>query len=165
MLSKKEAAEYLNCSTRAVERYTASGKLPCVYIAGKYGKETRYNQEDLDQFRNELDIPSYQPEIIEPSTTRDTILPPDNSSLARVSEEGENLGDYEERFLLALEHLANRAPVGDKILLTLRESQQLTGLSREFLRSAIKEEELKAQKLGRAWRIKRRDLDIYIDNL
>ncbi len=168
MLTKKEAAEYLNVSTRAIERYTSSGKLPCTHITGRYGKETRYSQQELDRFRQELDAPSYQPEIIHPTTTYDTNLTPDTGSLSRVSEGevgGESINDYEERFLVALSNLANRTSARDKLLLSLQEAQQLTGLSRAFLVESIKQEELKAQKLGRGWKIKRRDLDTYIDNL
>jgi excisionase family DNA binding protein len=164
MISKKEAAEYLGVSTRAIERYTASGKLPCTYTQGKYGKEAHYNPEDLDRFKGELATPVYQPEIIHPPTSIDTISPPDNTSVSGLSG-GENLLDYEERFLLALSSLADRTSVSDKLLLTLKEAQKLTGLSREFFNSAIKRKELKAQKIGRGWKIKRKDLDIYIDNL
>jgi excisionase family DNA binding protein len=165
MVSKKEAAEYLGVSTRAVERYTASGKLPCIYTQGKFGKEANYNQEDLEKFKGELQTPTYQPEILDPPTSSDTIPPPDSAPLSRVSG-GENLLlDYEERFLVALENLANRTPVSEKLLLSLKEAQKLTGLSREFLREAIKLEKLQAQKIGRGWKIKRKDLDFYIDNL
>lgn len=53
----------------------------------------------------------------------------------------------------------------DKLLLTLPETQALTGLSREFLRNAISQGKLKAQVIGKSWRIKRSDLDDYVTNL
>ncbi|HEY9299382.1 MAG TPA: helix-turn-helix domain-containing protein, partial [Phormidium sp.] len=56
-------------------------------------------------------------------------------------------------------------PVADKLLLTISEAQSLTGLSREFLREAIASGELKAKVIGRGWRIKRLDLDKFIDEL
>ena len=164
-MNKKEAAEYLGVSTRAVERYTAAGKIPCSYVQGKFGKEANYRQSDLDHFSSELSTPTYQPEIIQPPTSIDTILPPDNTSLSRVSEAEISGIDYEERFLVALESLANRIPVSEKLLLSLKEAQNLTGLSRQRLKKAITEEKLKAQIIGRGWKIKRKDLDIYIDNL
>lgn len=55
--------------------------------------------------------------------------------------------------------------IADKLLLTLPEAQALTGLSREFLRDAISQGKLKAQIIGKSWRIKRRDLEDYIANL
>jgi excisionase family DNA binding protein len=52
-----------------------------------------------------------------------------------------------------------------KPLLKLDEAARLTGLSRAILRDAIKAESLKAKLVGRAWRIKRSDLDAYIKTL
>jgi excisionase family DNA binding protein len=56
-------------------------------------------------------------------------------------------------------------PVADKLLLKLNEAQSLTGLSRLTLRAAIDEGTLKAQLIGRTWRIKRSDLESYIKKL
>ncbi len=52
-----------------------------------------------------------------------------------------------------------------KLLLTLAEAQALTGLSRGVLREAIDKGKLKGQVIGRAWRIKRTDLEAYIKKL
>ncbi len=164
-MNKKEAAEYLGVSTRAVERYTAAGKLPCSYVQGKFGKEANYQPEDLDSFKAELSTHTHQPEIIHPPTSIDTILPPDSTSMSRVSEGEISRIDYEERFLVALSNLANRTKVSEKLLLSLSEAQNLTGLSRQRLKKAITEKKLKAQIIGRGWRIKRKDLDTYIENL
>ena len=56
-------------------------------------------------------------------------------------------------------------PIEEKLLLTLPEVQALTGLSRETLREAIKQNELSAKIIGKAWRIKRSDLEDYIEGL
>lgn len=136
-MNKKEAAEYLSVSTRAVERYTASGKLPCSYVQGKFGKEANYQLSDLERFKAELSTTTHQPEIIQPTTSIDTILPPDSTSLSGVSEGEISRIDYEERFLVALESLANRTPISEKLLLSLSEAQNLTGLSRQRLKEAI----------------------------
>lgn len=56
-------------------------------------------------------------------------------------------------------------PIADKLLLTIAEAQALTGLSREFLRDAITQGELKAKVIGKGWRVKRSDLETYIDKL
>src|SRR5205823_4403495 len=55
--------------------------------------------------------------------------------------------------------------IADKPLLTLAECQALTGLSRGILRGAIGEGRLKARIIGRAWRVKRPDLDLYVKKL
>ncbi|WP_239005536.1 helix-turn-helix domain-containing protein [Gloeothece citriformis] len=49
--------------------------------------------------------------------------------------------------------------------MTLKEVQALTGLSRDTLREAITDGQLKAQIVGKAWRVKRKDLEEYIENL
>jgi excisionase family DNA binding protein len=55
--------------------------------------------------------------------------------------------------------------IADKPLLKLDEAAALTGLSRDTLRKAIEDGELKGKIIGRAYRIKRADLDSYIENL
>jgi len=50
-------------------------------------------------------------------------------------------------------------------LLTLAEAQALTGLSRQTLRDAIESGELKSRQIGRAFRVKRGDLEKYIAGL
>ena len=53
-------------------------------------------------------------------------------------------------------------PIEHKTLLTLTEAQAVTGLSRSILRQAIEAGALKAKTIGKAWRVKRSDLDIYV---
>lgn len=55
--------------------------------------------------------------------------------------------------------------IADKLLLTIAEAQALTGLSKEVLRSAIASGELKAKVIGKGWRVKRSDLQEYVDKL
>ena len=52
-----------------------------------------------------------------------------------------------------------------KMLVTLNEAQIITGLSRDTLMTAIKSGELEARIMGKAYRIKRKELDRYIDDL
>jgi excisionase family DNA binding protein len=52
-----------------------------------------------------------------------------------------------------------------KLLLTLAEAQTLTGLSRAVLRAAIDTGELPARQIGRAWRVKRAELERWIQTL
>jgi excisionase family DNA binding protein len=57
------------------------------------------------------------------------------------------------------------ADIAHKLLLTLPEAAALSNLSRGFLLKAIREGKLKAQKIGRGWRIKNSDLEIYVRDL
>jgi excisionase family DNA binding protein len=63
---------------------------------------------------------------------------------------------------------ALRAPVvaiENKPLLTLIEASRLTGLSARHLRDAVRSGKLKGKIIGRAYRIKRFDMDTYIKQL
>ena len=66
-----------------------------------------------------------------------------------------------------LEHRASSSstPAYHKLLLTLPEAQELTGLSRTLLRKAISENKLKAKIIGKSWRIRYADLEKYIAKL
>jgi excisionase family DNA binding protein len=80
-----------------------------------------------------------------------------------------------ERLAAALEALrpgaqpaARQVSIADaahKLLLSLPEAAALSGLSRNHLRQAIKEKNLKSRKIGRGWRIKRADLEAYVSKL
>jgi excisionase family DNA binding protein len=49
-----------------------------------------------------------------------------------------------------------------KLTLSLQEAARLSGLSRASLRAAIKAGKLKARIIGRGYRVKRSDLDVYV---
>ncbi|WP_242578224.1 helix-turn-helix domain-containing protein, partial [Chroococcus sp. FPU101] len=68
-------------------------------------------------------------------------------------------------YLKALPTAKPTVGIENKLLLTLKEVQALTGLSRETLKEAIASNQLKAQIVGKAWRVKRKDLEEYIENL
>lgn len=53
----------------------------------------------------------------------------------------------------------------EKLLLNLTDCRLLTGLSNDFLRDAIKAGTLKAKIIGRGYKVKRQDLDDYVNSL
>ena len=79
-----------------------------------------------------------------------------------------------ERLASALEALRNsttpatRVSVADashKLMLSLPEAAALSGLSSRHLREAMKEGTLKSLRTGKGWRIKRANLDAYVEQL
>ena len=62
-------------------------------------------------------------------------------------------------------HTQTPIPVADKLTLSLVEASQLSGLSRGHLREAIEAKKLKARIIGRGWKVKRDDLDLYVKKL
>lgn len=170
-MNKQEAADYLGVSTRAIERYTQKGKLSVKYEGGKTRPVAVYDSEELDKLKEELTATTYKP-AVEAGDETPTDLATTNVKLSGLVE----------RFLIplpsqlqqlteAVQSLkalpGNGATVGieNKLLLTLSEVRALTGLSRETLREAISDGRLKAQIVGKAWRVKRKDLEEYIENL
>jgi excisionase family DNA binding protein len=85
------------------------------------------------------------------------------------------VSDAVERLISALEALRSNNPpptatvsvadIAHKIMLTLPEATMLTGLSRNHLRQAIEKGMLKGKLVERGWRVKRTDLDDYVENL
>jgi excisionase family DNA binding protein len=158
-MNKKEAAERLKVTTRQIEHYVSKGRLTVTYIRGRTGKQSDYDESEVERLKAELEAPAY------PATA----LQAANSQTVGLIAPQER-----ERFLHVLEALskkqnANPQPtISDlavKPLLTLSEAQVLTGLSRNTLRDAIDTKKLKAQIIGRAWRVKRDDLDAYVRKL
>lgn len=52
-----------------------------------------------------------------------------------------------------------------KLMLSLPEAAALSGLSRRHLRQAMTDGQLKARKIGQGWRVKRADLEAYVEKL
>jgi len=193
-MNKIEAAEYLECSVRAVERYVSSGKLAARYERGKTGQVLVLDETELERFKAELNAPVQRgtvgfdnarqsaPQVPTSAAAAASATTPDKSdskALARLDggSAGASMGENAAlvRALYALAQLAPASvdkarqeptvPTENKLLLSLAEAQALTGLSRETLRAAIAAGELAARQIGRGWKIKRRDLESYIENL
>ena len=125
-----------------------------------------FNEGELQRLKEELDdfLPQTWPATDPPAVT------PETQALTPAQ-----LSDLGERLIAALEALrplqlsAKPAPtiadLAHKLMLTLVEAAALSNLSRNHLRQAIKTGTLKAQKIGRGWRIKRADLDAYVSSL
>ncbi|GFE72114.1 helix-turn-helix domain-containing protein [Chroococcus sp. FPU101] len=170
-MNKQEAADYLGVSTRAIERYTQKGKLSVKYEGGKTRPVAVYDSEELDKLKEELKTTTYKPaiEAASPTPTELATTPVGLSGLVEkfilpLSGQLQQLTEA----IQSLKTLSTAKPtvgIENKLLLTLREVQALTGLSRETLREAIASHQLKAQIVGKAWRVKRKDLEEYIENL
>ncbi len=182
-MNKQEAADFLGVSVRALERYVQQGRISVKYEKGKTRSVANFDATELEAFRTELNEPSYKPAVESRQTaSKDETrqMSPDNQSqtdkdllhYGQLSEFGEvDQLSVIDKLSIIIETLLNKSQnqpsltIADKLLLKLPEAQALTGLSREILRTAIKEGKLKAEKIGRSWRIKRSDLDEYVAGL
>jgi excisionase family DNA binding protein len=159
-MDKEAAAKILGVSTRTLQRYTTQNKISVIYRHGKTGAEANYDEEELQRFKQQQNNSTYQPAQA-PSNEGQSL------ALAPIQREGAALAGVAAAAAI-LEHLQPskpRVPVESKPLLKLEEASILTGLSRQILREAIEAQSLKAKIIGRAWRIKREDLDQFLKKL
>ena len=176
-MNKKEAANFLDVSVRALERYVQQGRISVRYEKGKTRPTANFEPAELETFKTELNQPSYKPAVQSRQNTSNiefrqiaTDVQPEadkamvySGNIGEISVVDKLAGIIEG--LLAKTEAQPTVPVADKLLLTLPEAQALTGLSKGFLRDAINNGELKAKIIGRSWRVKRSDLDEYIASL
>jgi hypothetical protein len=168
MLGKKEAADYLGMSTRTLERYVNDGRLSVRYEESANGQIALFDPEELDQLKEQKQIPRIKPAVI------GSELAPTSSDINLSGNVGGLFTPFQrliERLILALNtrddfrQKITPAQLQGKLLLKISEVQVLTGLSREFLIESIKDESLKAQIIGKAYRVKFKDLERFIDEL
>lgn len=176
-MNKTDAAKYLNIGVRSLERYTSDGRIFTHKIKGKTGPALDYAPEELERFKAELEAPPPVPPTPPPSLAdpdeRSSAASPASSAARPATQSGRALARLSgsETFLVpaATRGAAGRerplVPVEHKLLLTLPEAQALTGLSRGALKTAIDAGQLQAATIGRAWRIKRRALEQFVEEL
>jgi excisionase family DNA binding protein len=162
-MNKKEAAEHLGVSTRLVEKYASEGRLGEVtYIRGRTGKQAEYDRQAVEKLKAVLDTP----DTAIAARTPDARL--FAAHLVEILERREQANIEALRGLLTDgSDKPRRASVrvSEKILLTINDCRLLTGLSDASMRAAIRSGKLKGQKIGRGYKIKRGDLDRYIESL
>lgn len=163
-MNKKEAADYLGVSTRAIERYTAQGKLTPTYDKGRTGPAPVYDQVQLDDLKRQMDesADATHSTVQREKPDKNDKNDKDGALVLRSGSRADLVS-----FIAALDKARGQSTtdIAAKPLLTRAEAQQYTGLSRELLREAVTSGRLKEIKLGRAYRIKRAELDSYIETL
>lgn len=166
-MNKQEACEFLGVSERSMARYAAQGKVQVTYTKGTRGNVAVYNDADLRKLKEELAEPvSIRPSVINENHATSASLA--KRSMASIPDLFNHLHARDEALISALTSLSHhRATVAieSKLTLDLVEASMLSGLSKQRLREAIKDKKLKGKIIGRGWRIKRADLEIYIQKL
>jgi excisionase family DNA binding protein len=159
-MNKKDAADYLGIGVRSLERYTSDGKITPDKVKVKTGVALDYSEAELDRFRIEvLEAPPESPPTIASSAAN--VAATSANALARLPRKSMAMVPVS----AAEQRERPFVPIADKLLLTLSEAQAMTGLSRGVLRAAIDAGTLKAKLIGRAWRVKRTDLERYVGKL
>jgi excisionase family DNA binding protein len=167
----KEAAEYLGVSVKTLERRIALGDISVAYVPGTTGKQRTFDRTELDRFKQaEAEKMVATTYVARPRVAPVVSDAPAPAMLQRL-ERGNNSGALLE-LVAAIEQARAQVPpaltvsdLAHKLTLSLVEAAQLSGLSRGHLREAITEKKLKARIIGRGWKIKRDDLDLYVKKL
>jgi hypothetical protein len=147
-MNKKEVAEFLGVSTRIVEKYASQGQLgEITYVRGKTGKQAEYAREAVETLKVILESP-------------DTAL-----TVAKTPDARLFVAQIIEAMASRKEPRNASVRVAEKLLLTVGECRLLTGLSEQNLRLAVKSGKLKAQLIGRGWKVKRQNLDEFVNSL
>ncbi len=168
-MNKEQAAKKLQMSVRSLQRAVAAEmekpkeqrRLNVVYKRGKSGKdEAVYDAGEVAAYKRER----------EQVTERDPAPKKESNALVSMT-----MGDASRQTFVALvsavREIVQATPthadvslsdLAVKPLLKLDEAARLTGLSRAILREAIEAGSLKAKIVGRAWRVRRVDLDAYV---
>ncbi|HYX17870.1 MAG TPA: helix-turn-helix domain-containing protein [Nostoc sp.] len=167
-MNKTEAAQFLGIGVRSLERRMAEKKIAFTRQRVKGGETVVFNQSELDYFKQELYQPTHESavEVRQGSPSNSSGMVTNSQIMSEIGESLLILSEGTQAMLLAIRGLANPAvPLHVKPLLTIGEAQKFSGLSRQYLVAAIKEERLNGEKIGRAWRVKRRDLNRFISKL
>lgn len=169
-MNKTEAAEFLGIGVRSLERYTSAGKVQAQKQKVKTGFALDYESAELQRFKTVLDTekqeqmegaptsPPYSPEphsavLARRPATIATLAAKNPASLANVAAND-----------VLIAAMVTQA-VAHKLVLTVPECQALTGFSRQIIRNAITDGGLSAKQIGKAWRVKRSDLETWIAKL
>jgi excisionase family DNA binding protein len=177
-MTKTEAAEFLQIGVRTLERYTSSGRLAAQRVKMARGFALDYDPAELQRFKVALDAEieaqtqsaPHSPDGAQTATEvqKDNQLATVAINPATLATDGNNgaaiVAAIVAQTVKELE--AQRLPgIETKLVLTIVECQQLTGFSRAFIRDAIEDKSLTARQIGKAWRIKRADLEKWVKAL
>jgi excisionase family DNA binding protein len=161
-MNKNDAAAFLEIGIRSLERYTGAGKVQAQKLKVKTGFALDYDPAELERFKAVLEAERQeagQPSPMSPPHSPTALAVRQPRTLANVAASVAN--GHGDAFTAAMVTQA----IAVKLLLNLAECQALTGLSRATLRDAIDAGDLKAKMIGKAFRVKRGDLEAFVESL
>jgi excisionase family DNA binding protein len=151
MKSKREAAELLGVSTRAVERAVRRGHLSVVYRQSKHGRKAWFSPADLERYRQHQEARVPVGFMTGAGPTVGTLIP---------------MVDMQPRDQPpTVSRRANGVPIGERLTLTLADAAQLSGLPRSFISRNVREGRLRSVKIGRTVFVKRSELNEFVASL
>jgi excisionase family DNA binding protein len=158
-MNKKTASDFLGMTERNLMRHVAAGRLTVRYIKGKTSKVADFDEAELGAFKTELERP------VEGAVSDATALALPATPLGRQHDSAAIVAAIVAQTVDRMQAQRPSPEIGPKLLLNLAECQALTGLSRTTLRDAIEAGDLKAKMIGKAWRVKRAELEAFVNAL
>jgi excisionase family DNA binding protein len=164
-MKKFDAAKFLDISEKTLERLVKNGEISSKLEKGKTRDVVVFDDEELKTFKEKRESSKHRPAF---SSSNDS---PAQDSLSLIPTKADNI-DRQIQTLEFLEVLRNAltsqkqvVPIADKILLSVNDCRLLTGLSEQSLRDAIHDRKLNARIIGRGYKVKRKDLDAFVESL
>lgn len=170
-MNKQEACQFLGVSDRSLARYAAQGKVQVTYVKGSRGNVAIYDDADLQRLKEELAEPTGMRLANEKAISVASNNSANHDNLAMLPLSGlvnvfDRMAARDEAIITALGTLKPSIGIEHKLMLTLPEASQLSGISKDVLRQEIRAKKLKASVgLGRGYRVKRTDLDTFVKKL
>jgi len=182
-MNKKEAAEFLDVSEKTVERYKSSGKLSArlTRIVGTDGKSRQvldFRDTELQRLKQELSGEIIFPVVTDrhgqTKTQTDTDRQTQIDKVNAENRESLMLGQTQtvsiistifERLETVFDKQMQSSDRAQKLMLSIDEASAVSGLPKSYIRRSIKDRILKAKIIGRSWKIKRTDLDNFVEIL
>ena len=173
-ISKEEAARILDKTPRAVERYTAAGRLSVTYEKGKTRDVPVYERAEVERLAEESKQPT-TPARGAIATHNDNADVGVSQAVAFRSQALERADEAERmtKFVAMLSDAIREAQaqgtgtesladLSAKVLLTLKDAARLSSLSTAHLADALTTGKLKGKKIGRGWKIAPDELRAYV---
>jgi excisionase family DNA binding protein len=150
--TRQEAADYLGVSTKTISKYVKQGKLSARYEKGPTGEALFLDKGEVEALKETQAQVAYKPATQAPAIPTPAHLPVETGTTERILE-------------ALAKALTQNGPPPSKLLLTIDEAAQVSGLPRSNLRAAIGESRLPAVHVSRRWLVKREVLEEYVRGL
>lgn len=152
LMTKQEAAQYLQVSTKAIQRYTDRKLLHVTYRKRpRGGQDAVYQTSEVIKLKEQIaqigTLRTVKTQPLDTGTSKALVQVSKQTALSRRSEN--------------TPPASPAVRIAEKIILTLADAAALVSMSKQSLLAAIKNGELKAARQGRGWKVKRADLEHY----
>lgn len=162
-MNKQDAADYLNISVRTLQRLTTDGKISVGEVRGRTGMVTDYTTEDLDRYKQaEAEREANPPAKDATRYVRPHVIPSDTAltSSSEVLQRAGNIPDG--AMLVSMLMEAANAPHAPRMLLSVKDAAEFSGLSSSRIVRAIHDGQLDGRKIGRGFKLRPVDVSEFV---